>query len=74
MFTIGFASNPWILVGIAALLALQAAFVYAPPLQAVFASSPLGANELLRAALVGAVILPVVTLEKRLRRGARASG
>ena len=74
VFTIGFASNPWILVGIAALLALQAAFVYAPPLQAVFASSPLGANELLRAALVGAVILPVVTLEKKLRRGARASG
>lgn len=73
VFTIGLLSNRWILVGIAALLALQAAFVYAPVLQTVFATSPLGGGELLRAALVGAVILPVVTLEKRLRRSARAS-
>jgi len=72
VFTIGLLSNRWILVGIASLLALQAALVHAPPLQAVFATSSLGVGEWLRAALVGAVILPVVTLEKRLRRAARA--
>jgi Ca2+-transporting ATPase len=73
VFGIGVFSNPWIFVGIGALLALQAAFVYAPPLQAVFGSADLGAGDLLRAVLVGAVILPVVSIEKALLRTSRTS-
>jgi Ca2+-transporting ATPase len=68
VFSIGLFSNPWIFLGIGALLALQAAFIYAPPLQTVFGSAGLGAGDLLRTVLVGAVILPVVTVEKALRR------
>jgi Ca2+-transporting ATPase len=71
VFGIGLTSNPWIFLGIFVLLALQAGFIYAPPLQALFGSAPLSGGELLRTVLVGAVILPVVTVEKALRRGAR---
>ena len=66
----GLGGNPWIFAGIGALLLLQAAFIYAPPLQAVFGSASLEAGDLLRATLVAALILPVVAIEKMLwRRG-----
>jgi len=71
---IGLASNPWVFVGIGAVVALQAAFIYAPPLQAVFGSAPLEARDIAFAALVGAVILPIVSLEKRLQRARRPGG
>jgi Ca2+-transporting ATPase len=65
---IGFFSNPWIFVGIAALLLLQAAYIYAPPMQAIFGTAPLDARDLLLATAAGAVILPVIGIEKRLAR------
>jgi Ca2+-transporting ATPase len=68
---IGLTSNPWVFVGIGAIFALQAAFIYAPPLQAVFGSAPLEAGDIGLAALFGAAILPVVSLEKRLLRSRR---
>jgi Ca2+-transporting ATPase len=71
---IGLTSNPWVFVGIGAIVVLQAAFIYAPPLQAVFGSAPLEARDLLVALLVGAVILPIVSLEKRLTRAWRPAG
>jgi magnesium-transporting ATPase (P-type) len=71
---IGLASNPWIFVGIGAIFALQAAFIYAPPLQALFGSAPLDARDIGLAVLVGAAILPVVSLEKRMLRNRRAGG
>lgn len=67
VFRIGLASNPWIFFGIGAIVLLQAAFIYAPPLNALFGTAPLGVRDLLVAGIAGAVILPVVGLEKRLR-------
>jgi Ca2+-transporting ATPase len=65
---IGLGSNPAVYVGIATVLLVQAAFIYLPPLQAVFGSAPLEWNDLLIAALVGALITPVVAVEKWLLR------
>ena len=38
---VGLWTNPWALAGIAGVLALQVAFIYAPPMQDVFGSAPL---------------------------------
>jgi calcium-translocating P-type ATPase len=65
---VGLGTNPWALAGIAGVLALQAAFIYAPPLQDVFGSAPLGVEEWLLATAAAATVLPVVGLEKWWRR------
>ena len=64
VFKIGFFSNPTIFLGIGITLALQAAFIYAPPLQAVFGTTALDAKELGLSFLAGVVTLPIITLEK----------
>jgi Ca2+-transporting ATPase len=73
MRSIGVLSNPMIFLGIGVLLVLQAAFVYAPPMNEIFGSAPLAPADLLLATLVGAIILPVISIEKwdRNRRAAR---
>jgi Ca2+-transporting ATPase len=68
---IGLFSNLTVYLGIALLLALQAAFVHLPVMNRLFGSAPLSAMEWARAALVAAVVLPVIALEKRLRRHTR---
>lgn len=73
VFTIGFFRNPVVFAGIAALLILQAAFIYLEPLQAVFGTHALDLPSLGLSVLVASIVLPVVSLEKRLRgRGHRA--
>ncbi len=64
VFKIGFFSNPIVFWGIGITLILQAAFIYAPPLQAVFGTAPLDAKELGLSFLAGVVTLPIITLEK----------
>jgi Ca2+-transporting ATPase len=72
---IGVFSNPTVFIGIGAIVALQAMFIYAPFMHAIFGSAPLAAEDVLASVLVGAVILPVVGLEKWWRRrGASANG
>jgi magnesium-transporting ATPase (P-type) len=61
---IGLWSNPAVYVGIAALLALQAAFVYLPFMNALFGTSPLSLEALAKSALVGSSVLPAISLEK----------
>ena len=70
---LGHWSNPAVFAGIAAVLALQALFVYAPFMQAVFGSAALGARELAWAALASLAIVPVTWVEERWRV-ARARG
>jgi magnesium-transporting ATPase (P-type) len=65
---VGLYGNPWIFVGIGVILLLQAAFVYLPFMNAVFGSAPLGLQAWLEAALVGALIMPVIGAEKWWRR------
>ncbi len=64
-------SNPSVYVGIAVVLALQALFVYAPFMQAVFGSEAIGARQLAWAVVAAVVILPVSGAEERWR-GARS--
>jgi len=71
LHTIGLLSNRAVLVGIALLLALQAAFVYLPPMQALFGTTSLHAYDLGIAAAVAATILPVIGVEKWLHRRGR---
>ena len=47
VFKIGFFSNKTVFIGIGAVLALQALFIYAPPMQAIFSTFPLTAQSLL---------------------------
>ena len=65
---IGVFSNQTVFAGIAAIIALQAMFIYAPFMHAIFDSSPLALGDVIVSILVGAVILPVVGLEKWWRR------
>ncbi|NNB88677.1 HAD-IC family P-type ATPase [Corallococcus exiguus] len=71
---VGFASNPTVFVGIAALVLLQAAFMYVPFFQRLFGSAPLSLGDIARSVLVGACVLPVVGLEKWLRSRRRETG
>jgi len=70
---IGLFSNWLLYAGIAAVLALQALFIYAPFMQTVFASRPLSVKELLIAAGVAVLIMPVIGLEKWIRARMKAS-
>ena len=60
--------NPWVWAGIAAVLVLQVAFIYAPPLQELFGSAPLDASGWALAACAAVTVLPLVEAEKHLRR------
>ncbi|MEW5930384.1 MAG: HAD-IC family P-type ATPase [Gemmatimonadota bacterium] len=61
---IGLWSNPAVYLGIAALLALQAAFVYLPFMNAVFGTAPLNADALLKSVAVASTVLFAISLEK----------
>ena len=67
--TQGVFSNPAVFVGIGILLLLQAGFIYLPPLQVLFNSTPLTWHGWIDSLLVGAVVLPVISCEKWLRSG-----
>ena len=72
IFKIGLFSNPTVFPGIAALLALQALFIYAPFMHAVFGTAPLDWYSVLISAVAGAVILPVISVEKLIRKARSA--
>ena len=74
--SIGFFSNWTVFLGIGSLVVLQALFIYGPIMNEIFGSAPLAPLDLLWATLVGAIILPVITVEKwdRNRRLARRNG
>jgi len=67
MLRIGLFSNPWIYVGIAAILLLQLGFIYLPFMNVLFGTAPLSPQALLQAALVGLLVLPIISFEKWLR-------
>jgi Ca2+-transporting ATPase len=71
LFSLGIFSNPAIFGGIGMLLVLHLCFMYLPALQNLFGSAPLDMRAWLIAALAGAIVLPVISLEKWLRARAR---
>ncbi|QYN34105.1 HAD-IC family P-type ATPase [Pseudonocardia sp. DSM 110487] len=62
--SIGWASNRYVFAGIAVLLVLQTAVVHLPFLQAVFHTDDLSIGQWTLAAAAGAVVVPVVAVEK----------
>jgi Ca2+-transporting ATPase len=69
---VGVWTNPWVLAGIVGVLALQATFIYAPPMNDVFGSAPLDVEDWLLALAAAATVLPVVGVEKWWRRRDRS--
>ena len=68
LFETGVFSNLTIPAGIAVILALQAAFIYLPAAHTVFGSAPLSLRDIAVSALVAALVLPIISIEKALRR------
>lgn len=60
--------NYWVVWGVLGLLAMQALFTYLPIMQTLFGTAALGVQHLLWALLAGAVVLPVIAVEKAIRR------
>ncbi|MBK9121348.1 MAG: HAD-IC family P-type ATPase [Phycisphaerales bacterium] len=71
LLRIGLFSNPVLFIGVAVVLVLQALFVYLPPMQRLFGTAPLTPFDLLLCATVGAAAMPLIAIEKRLRRRTR---
>jgi Ca2+-transporting ATPase len=65
---VGFFTNRMFYLGVALVLILQTAFIYLPPAHALFGSAPLNLEAWVKAAVIGAVILPFMILEKRVIR------
>ncbi|RYD77094.1 MAG: HAD family hydrolase, partial [Verrucomicrobiaceae bacterium] len=74
IFKIGLWSNPSVYIGIGVLIVLQIAFVYVPWMNTWFGSAPLSWDDWLKSIAAGLIVIPVITLEKwiRRRRAARA--
>jgi Ca2+-transporting ATPase len=68
VMAIGLFTNPWVYVGLGAILVLQLAFIYVPFMNRVFGTVPIGWDEWWRAILMGLIVFPVVSFEKWLRR------
>ena len=69
---LGLFSNPWVNGGAALMILLQLAYTYAPPMNALFKSAPIGLPQW--ALILGAALLVflAVEAEKKLQRGVRA--
>lgn len=70
MLAVGLTTNPAVYWGILLVIGLQLAFTYLPLMNTLFESAPLGATQWLVATATAAGVLPLVAVEKRLRRRA----
>ena len=68
IFRIGVWSNPWVWLGIGAILALQLGFIYLPAAHEVFGSTSLDAAAWLEAAATAAILVPAIAVEEAVRR------
>ena len=71
IFTIGWFTNRWAIVGSLAMLGAQLLFTYAPMMNKLFHSAPMDAEAWLRIAIVAGASFAVVELEKWIRFGGR---
>lgn len=67
----GLTGNRWVLVSVGVLVLLQAAFTYAPPMQALFGTVGLSGIEWLRIVGAGMAILLIVEADKAIVRRRR---
>ncbi|NLS79006.1 MAG: cation-transporting P-type ATPase [Chloroflexi bacterium] len=68
MFQIGLFTNPWALLGIGVMLALQLGFTYLPIMNRFFASAPISWNAWWRIIVASLLGYLIIELEKWLRR------
>ncbi len=68
LLSIGVFSNRQVFLGIGAIVVLQAAFIYSPFMQSLFGSAPLGPSDIALSLAAGAIVLPVISLEKAWNR------
>ena len=71
ILSVGIFSNRWVIAGVATMVALQALLTYAPPMQRLFHTAPLGPGAWLRILAVGLVVSLTVGAEKWLRQRTR---
>ena len=67
-FALGFFSNPWVNWGAAIMLGLQLVYTYAPFMNTLFASAPIGLAAWAKVLASALLVFLVVEAEKRLRR------
>jgi cation-transporting P-type ATPase F len=65
--SLGLLSNLWVLGGISIMAALQVAFTYAPPMNTLFHTEPIGLEMWLLIGAVGVSTFVAVEIEKRVR-------
>ena len=68
VFRIGFFSNPWVIAGVGAMILLQMLFTYAPFMNEIFSSAPIGWAEWSRILAFGLVSFAIIEVEKALQR------
>ena len=66
MFAIGIFSNPWVIFGSLAMIALQLAFTYLPTMNALFHSAPIGLDAWWRILAIAAFAYFIVGVEKQI--------
>jgi Ca2+-transporting ATPase len=66
MFAIGLFSNPWVIVGSLAMVALQLAFTYLPAMNTLFHSAPIGLDAWWRILAFAAFAYFLVGVEKQI--------
>ncbi len=71
-FRLGFFTNPWVLAGTGLMIVLQLTYTYAPVINALFGSAPIGAGAWIRITGASLAVFLIVELEKKLR-AAKAS-
>src|SRR5690606_38138260 len=64
---IGYFTNPWIYIGIVAMLLLHAVFIYVPIMNTIFQSSPIGVYSWIRILIAGLGLFIIVSIEKLIR-------
>ena len=68
MFRVGFFSNPWVHLGVAAMLAGQLLITYIPALNPIFYTAPIGLDAWVRIVAAGFAGYLLIEIEKWLRR------
>ena len=69
IFSVGLFSNLWLVAGLVAMVVGQLIFTYAPIMNRLFHSAPIGAEAWVRIVAIGVVVYLAVGLEKWLRFG-----
>jgi magnesium-transporting ATPase (P-type) len=68
MWRLGLMSNPWVWLGIAAMMGSQWLLTYTPVMNTLFHTAPIAAAEWLPVVVVGVVVHLVIGVEKLLRK------